>query len=123
MDGFRGEANRLLNTAEIFDTLAFIAQEGDQFIGAVVVQHIWGALYIKYVYVDAAFRGQGFGKELMHHALQHGQERGCAFAFLETMSYLGAVEFYKKLGFVVEFSRPGYKNGCIFQYLRKDLSC
>lgn len=47
-----------------------------------------------------------------------GKQRGCHFAFVETMSFQ-APEFYRKMGFKIEFSRPGYAKNTIFHYLTK----
>jgi ribosomal protein S18 acetylase RimI-like enzyme len=51
-------------------------------------------------YVDRPYRGNGIGRALMEHALQHGRERGAVTAWLET-SNLNApgVAVYRKLGF------------------------
>ena len=79
-----------------------------------------GALHVKYVYVDDAYRGQGLATRLIERAFAYGRENKCFFAFVETMSFQ-ALGFYQKMGFQLEFTRPGYAHGTSFHYLRKDL--
>jgi len=57
---------------------------------------------------------------LMNHAFEFGIKRGYHFAFVETMSFQ-APEFYQKMGFTIEFSRPGYAENTTFHYLKKNL--
>lgn len=45
-------------------------------------------------------------------------DKACPFAFVETMSFQ-ALDFYRKMGFELEFTRSGYKHGTAFHYLRK----
>ncbi len=102
------------------ESISFEIFEGSTFVGAIVVQLFWGQLQIKYLIVDKKYRGQGIGQQLMKRALEFGKERGCQFAFLETMSFQ-ALKFYQKFGFVIEFTRPGYAKDTSFHYLKKTL--
>lgn len=79
---------------------------------------ILGALHIKNVYVEDAYRNNGLGTRLMECALQYGRDHQCPFAFVETMSFQ-ALGFYQKNGFQLEFTRPGYAHGVSFHYLKK----
>jgi GNAT superfamily N-acetyltransferase len=102
------------------DAIAFEMYNNSSFIGAIIVQHFWGQLYIKLLYVEQQYRGQGISIKLMNHALKYAKEQGCTFAFLETFSFQ-ALGLYLKLGFILEYTRHGYANGVSFHYLRKDL--
>jgi len=97
---------------------AFLAFDQDKMVGAVVVENFWGALHIKYVYVEDSYRGKNIGSSLMEKAFSFAKEQNCSFAFVETMNFQAPL-FYEKLGFVIEFTRTGYKNGTSFHYLRK----
>lgn len=119
-EGFSRHAIALIGHDEKFPSLAFVAKEGQTFAGSVVVEPFWGALHIKYVYVEENYRNQGLGSRLTELALAFGRSEKCPFAFVETMSFQ-AVGFYQKMGFEVEFSRSGYAHGTSFHYLRKDL--
>lgn len=118
-DGFARHAVEMTGFNEKNDPVAFIAREGKDFAGSVVVEKFWGALHVKYLYVDEKYRGKGLARELMERAFQFGMENECAFAFVETMSFQ-AVDFYRKMGFKLEFSRLGYAHKTSFHYLRKD---
>lgn len=118
--GFGRHAQATIGHDEKFDPVAFIANENGCFVGAIVVELFWGALHIKYIYVDDNYRSKGVGSKLMECALKYGQDNKCPFAFVETMSFQ-ALDFYRKAGFELEFTRSGYKHGTSFHYLRKPL--
>ncbi|MGD2168673.1 MAG: GNAT family N-acetyltransferase [Chlamydiota bacterium] len=120
-EGFARHAISMIGHNEIHKPVAFIANDQENFAGAVVVDLFWGALHIKYVYVEDEYRGQGIGTQLMEKAFQYGRENQCPFAFVETMSFQ-ASDFYQKIGFQLEFTRSGYKYNTAFHYLRKNLS-
>lgn len=102
------------------DPISFEIFNDQEFVGAIVVQSFWGQLHIKYLFVEKHYRGQGIACELMNHAIEFGKQRDCNFAFVETMSFQ-APEFYQKMGFKIEFSRPGYAKNTCFHYLKKVL--
>jgi ribosomal protein S18 acetylase RimI-like enzyme len=102
------------------DPISFEISNGVEFVGAIIVQPFWEQLHIKYLFVEENYRGQGIARQLMNHALEFGKKRGCKFAFVETMSFQ-APEFYQKMGFVIEFSRPGYARDTMFHYLKKTI--
>jgi len=119
-EGFGRHAKAMTGYDETFDSVAFVASDKGSFVGAVVVQLFWGALHIKNIYIDDEYRGKRVGSRLMECALKYGQSNKCPFAFVETMSFQ-ALDFYRKTGFELEFTRSGYKHGTAFHYLRKIL--
>ena len=116
-EGFSRHAIAETGHDEKFDSIAFVATDGDVLAGAAVVERFWGALHIKYVFVNEAYRDRGLGSRLMKRAFAYGRENKCSFAFVETMSFQ-ALEFYKKIGFELEFTRSGYAHGTSFHYLK-----
>jgi ribosomal protein S18 acetylase RimI-like enzyme len=119
-EGFSRHAIETTGYNEKFEPVAFVAMDKQNFAGAVVVEKFWGALHVKYVYVNDAYRNRGLARKLMQQAFVYGLENNCPFAFVETMSFQ-ALEFYKKMGFELEFTRNGYAHKTSFHYLRKDL--
>lgn len=121
---FQGFARQAITSTGIDglneDPISFEVVNGSEFVGAIVVQLFWNQLHIKYLFVEENYRGQGLARQLMDHALEFGKKRGCQFAFVETMSFQ-APDFYQKMGFVIEFSRPGYAENTTFHYLKKSL--
>jgi len=105
---------------EKHESIAFVAMQDGIFAGAIVVEVFWGALHIKYLFVEEQFRGRGLATQLIEKGLVYGGDEGCSFAFVETMSFQ-ALEFYQKLGFELEFTRDGYSHGTSFHYLKKTL--
>lgn len=102
------------------ETVCFVAAKDDIFVGAVVIDIIYGQLRIESLYVEEKYRRMNIGSQLLIKALELGISKGCTFAYLETLNFQGP-DFYEKHGFVLEFSRSGYTNGIIFNYYRKEL--
>jgi ribosomal protein S18 acetylase RimI-like enzyme len=98
----------------------FVARLEDEVVGIVSGKLFWGSLRVKNLFVFPQFRGQGVGTKLLEKALEFGRDNNCPFVVLETFNFQ-ALDFYKKLGFEVEFARHGYDGGSTFYYLRKDL--
>jgi GNAT superfamily N-acetyltransferase len=80
----------------------------------------YGSLYVDLLWVEPLLRGQDYGTQLMESAEILARENGCYFMTVNTMDF-EALDFYKKLGFIVEFERSGYDNNSVFYFLRKDL--
>lgn len=118
--GFSRHSIEMTGFDEKHEPIAFVANSNGTLVGAVVVEIFWGAFHVKYLYVHENHRGQDLGKRLMKEALSYGQANQCPFAFVETMSFQ-APGFYQKMGFQIEFTRPGYAHGTSFHYLRKEL--
>jgi GNAT superfamily N-acetyltransferase len=119
-EGFSRHAIEMTGHDEKFDAVAFVAMEDTMLAGAIVVERFWDALHVKYVYVDDRYRNQGIGTRLMQRAIGYGLEQNCPFAFVETMSFQ-ALDFYQKMGFILDFTRPGYAHDTSFHYLSKTL--
>lgn len=89
--------------------------------GGIKGSNFYGSLYIDYIYVAHALRGQGFGRALLEKAETWALEQQCAFATLTTMSF-EAKNFYLKCGYALEFEQTGYMNNASMIYFRKDLA-
>jgi len=76
---------------------------------------IFGSIYTDQLWVDPNLRKHGIGKKLMEAVHEYGKKHGCTIATVATMSFQ-APNFYKKLGYKIDFSREGYNKGasCIF---------
>ncbi len=89
-------------------------------IGCVVVRLFSGQLHVKYLLVEEHYRGRGVARRLMGHAFEFGINQGCCFAFVETLNFQ-VLEFYRKLGFKIDFVRHGYDRNTRYYYLSKFL--
>ena len=78
-------------------------------VAMIVVWFIIDEAHIATIATHPDFRGQGFGKKLLVHALMAAKEEGAQTALLEVReSNDTAQEMYRKLGFVEVNRRPQY---------------
>lgn len=98
----------------------FIKDDSGKVVGGCNGCFLYGCLVVDTLWVAESLRGQGYGTKLMQEAEYLGLENECRFATVNTMDW-EALDFYKKLGFVVELERKGFDKGSIFYFLRKEL--
>lgn len=103
-----------------YKTVVFTARQNNELIGVLTAIIKWGQLHIKTLIVDSTYRKHGIGSQLMQQTFNYGRDNGCTIVYVETSSFQ-APDFYKKIGFVVEFIRDGYKNGYSYYYLKYNL--
>lgn len=82
---------------------------------------MYGALFVGQLWVKEELRHQGLETKLMLKAEDLAKESHCSFIAVNTFDW-EALDFYKKLGFYVEFERHGFDNNSIFYFLRKNLN-
>lgn len=94
----------------------FIRDEKNQIIAGCNGSVIFGSIYTDQLWVHPDHRSMGLGHQLMEAVHKYGLKSGCSMATVTTMSFQGAQAFYEKLGYVVDFERPGYthSSSCIF---------
>lgn len=97
----------------------FIRDNNNEIQGGCSGGNLYGCLYIDSLWVAKHLRGNGYGINLMLEAEKFGRSKGCNFAAVNTMNW-EALEFYKKLGYHIEFERHGFFKDSIFYFLRKD---
>ena len=82
---------------------------------------IWGGwLYITFLWVDEACRGQDWGTRLMDQAEAYARERGAHSVSLDTHSFQ-ARPFYERRGYEVFGELDDYPKGHKKYFLRKKL--
>lgn len=96
-----------------------VVDETNRIIGGCNGSIGYGWVYVDQLWVDEALRGSGYGTTLMKKAEELGKQRGCLSAAVNTMEW-EALEFYKKIGYHVEFERKGLLPNATFYMLRKD---
>jgi GNAT superfamily N-acetyltransferase len=79
-----------------------------------------GTCKIEWLWVCAALRGQGTGREMMARAEEEALCRGCTKMVVETHSFQ-APEFYQKLGFKVVGCYADYPRGYQEYFLEKTI--
>lgn len=83
------------------ETFVFsIKNDQGKLIGGLTASTSYGWLLVKLLWVHKAYRGKGFGRQLMQQAEAKGRDVGCHSAWLDTSS-LSAKQFYHALGYSV----------------------
>ncbi|KTD33602.1 GNAT family acetyltransferase [Legionella nautarum] len=99
----------------------FIRDNQAQIVGGCAGDNMYGGLFVGQLWVKEDLRGKGYGTQLMSLAENLAKKSQCRFITVNTFEW-EALDFYKKLGFYVEFERRGYDKHSIFYFLRKDLA-
>lgn len=98
----------------------FMRDENNQIKGGCNGFIFYGCSHVDQLWVDDKLRGKGYGTELMQAVEDLSRQKNCSFITVNTMHW-EALDFYKKLGFYVEFERHGFDKEGIFYFLRKKL--
>ena len=99
----------------------FMRDEHGTLVGGVWGHVNWNWLSVRLVWVSAALRGSGYGRQLLA-ALEHAaRERGCQYAHLDTFSFQ-ARPFYEGLGYEVFGTLDDYPPGYQRFFLKKALT-
>lgn len=100
----------------------FAAHDDDEkIIAAISGFDNFGPAEIGGLWVDEKYRHQGYGKALIAKAIEWAQQKGCKAVTVFTIKEWPACAWYQKLGFVIEYERPGHANNTIGCYLIKKL--
>ncbi len=101
-----GEYEDMVNNLSNPLTRAIGMFDGEKLIGYGAFWLLMEEAHVTHVAVDECFRGQGLGKELMVHLIQHASDCGARFMELECRrGNAVALSMYHKLGFL----RVGFK--------------
>ncbi|MGJ8583531.1 MAG: GNAT family N-acetyltransferase [Marinosulfonomonas sp.] len=101
--------------------LAVLAHDADQQLIAGVSGYTgWGWLYIQWLWVDAAQRGQGIAGDVLRQAETEARARGCRGAHIDTFSPV-ALRVYQRHGYEVFGEIPDFVAGRTRSFLSKRL--
>jgi ribosomal protein S18 acetylase RimI-like enzyme len=87
--------------------LALTAQTGSAIVGGLLGETQLAWLRISIMAVDPAYRSRGKGSALLDRAERVAVERGCRYAFVDTMEYQ-APDFYRRCGYSVAGQIPDW---------------
>lgn len=114
------EQHKIKKGMKPLDFFAFIIRDENNYIvGGCAGDNMYGGLFVGQLWVADELRGKGYGRKLMESAEKLAKDSGCKFITVNTFDW-EALDFYKKLGFYVEFERHGYDKDSVFNFLRKD---
>jgi ribosomal protein S18 acetylase RimI-like enzyme len=119
-DGIMSEHKKKMNMKPLDFFAYFIRNDNSKIVGGCAGDNMYGGLFVGQLWVQEALRGKGYGKQLMSLAEDLAKKSQCRFISVNTFGW-EALDFYKKLGFYVEFERCGFDKDSIFYFLRKDI--
>lgn len=86
-----------------------IANEKEEIFAVLNAYTAFSEIYVDDIWVDSAYRGKGYGRQLLSALESHFKGQGFNNINLVTSAFQ-APEFYKKCGFTAEFTRINKKN-------------
>lgn len=95
--------------------IVFSDNTNDTIYGVLSYYTCFSEVYIDDIWVSDKYRGQGFGKQLLHELEKKFSGQGFNNINCVT-SHFQAPEFYKKCGFSLEFTRINNKNPKLTKY-------
>jgi ribosomal protein S18 acetylase RimI-like enzyme len=98
----------------------FVRDAGGQIVAGVSGGTWAGYLEVKSLWVHERLRGQSLGRRLLQAAEREARARGCSQVLLDTHDFQ-AIEFYKRLGYLVFGELHGIGGRHTRYYLRKPL--
>lgn len=116
-DGIMEQAKQKKGMKQLDFFAFFIRDENGKIVGGCGGDNMYGGLFIGQLWVAAKLRGKGYGTQLMQKAETLAKESKCHFVAVNTFDW-EAPDFYKKLGFYVEFERKGFDKNSIQNYLK-----
>lgn len=101
------------------EPLALLIKDAqDETIGGLWGRSAYDWMFVEYLAVPEALRGQAVGTDLMQRAERIARDRGCVGIWLDTFAFQ-ARGFYEKLGFTVFGTIPDYPVGSARHFLAK----
>lgn len=104
------DSHSLENVGIVWKPFNIIARDNGKMVGGLTGFIIGTIAIIKLLWVDKACRGTGLGRELMQRAEDFVRARDCKLIRVDTLAYQ-APAFYKRMGYSLSATIPGYLEG------------
>ncbi|MEQ8208419.1 MAG: GNAT family N-acetyltransferase [Lacipirellulaceae bacterium] len=98
----------------------FAKDEAGTVVGGAIGRWWGDCCELQQLWVAEPHRQQGIGKQLMDAFETKAKQHGCKQFFLETFSFQSP-EFYKTLGYSVDYQRAGFPQGIVKYLMSKSL--
>ena len=109
------------NVSLEYDEFCFVAEDSEgEIIGAITGRALYNEVHIKDLIIKEEYRKKGLGSKLIKNVEDAYRNKGYNVLTLTTFAFQ-APEFYKKLGFTVEFIRRQDDSRLDKYFLKKDL--
>ncbi|TCW00172.1 GNAT family N-acetyltransferase [Biostraticola tofi] len=110
--------NQIFHPVDINTFIVSLTNSNEKIIAGLIAQTWWGALDIKYLWVNESYRYKGYGSQMMNAAEVEAEDRGCHMAYVDTFDFQ-AKQFYEKLGYSEYGSLGGFARKFKRHYLAK----
>lgn len=120
MQGILEQAKEIRGLSGIKPFGFFYKDAGGEILAGCNGMLFYGSMYVDQLWVDKSLRNQGIGTQIMQKAEEFARKSDCSMITLNTMDW-EALDFYKKLGFQLDFERSGYAKNSKMYFLRKVL--
>lgn len=120
LDGLRDYNQQAGGPSDYQPIAVLLKDDNGTPVGGLTGQAIYGWLFIKLLHIPDAYRGKGFGTQLMERAEAFARERGLTGIWLDTFEFQ-ARPFYEKLGYSVFGTIADHPAGGARYFLQKRL--
>lgn len=96
--------------------------DNEEMVGGLAGFEFYGSFVIDVLWVEPEHRHKSIGSLLLKKLEEFGKEKGLKFISVSTMEFWGALHFYEKNGFEIEFVRNEFANNYKQYHLIKKLS-
>jgi ribosomal protein S18 acetylase RimI-like enzyme len=111
LDEMLAEDSKKRNVDVKFRSFAyFVKDDSGKILGGITGHRMFEEIYVSGLCLDESARGLGLGRKLLEIVERDINDGTCENINLITNAYQGAVDFYKKCGFEVEFIRKHKNN-------------
>jgi GNAT superfamily N-acetyltransferase len=121
LDGLRAFNQKHAGPSNRSRLAVLLRDPGGRVVGGLLGETAWRWLYVDAFWIDAAVRGQGYGRTILRAAEERARLRGCTAAYLDTFDFQ-ALPFYRKEGYEVFGTLEGFPPGHRRYYLSKRLT-
>lgn len=108
-----GPANRM-------PLAVLVCAHDDKTVAGISGYTAWGWLYVQWLWVDEAFRGQSLAQRMLAAAEEEARQRGCHGAYIDTFNPV-ALKVYERAGYVVFGALPDFPEDRTRSFLKKRL--
>lgn len=100
--------------------LAVLIREGEKVVAGISGYTAWGWLYVQWLWVAEAKRGQGLASRMLAAAEDEAQARGCHSTYIDTFNPI-ALKIYQRAGYVAFGALEDFPKGRTRTFLQKQL--
>ena len=111
-DADAGPANRV--------PLAVLVRDNGSLVGGISGYTAWGWLYVQWLWLDDAHRGQGLAGQMLEAVEREARARSCHGAWIDTFNPV-ALKVYERAGYTPFGARENFPPGRSRTFLKKKL--